>query len=234
MKKKILMFALTAFSILSLKMNAYYVYYCFNGRVDIYQTKTVTNPTTGVSHTALVYVGSGGGCPVGQRWWFSTANLIKPTSPGWEQTELTPADYTAMSVITNNPPTQIGLNDATANFQAVLNNPTLERWIDPLKIDQTLANSMGLYNAFEIYAPTILGNPVANKKVDYKLRSNTGRNITVKLTNSLTGAVVYNQSTTMIKGENSNSFTVASNVSGTFVLSFISLKNTINRTIIIN
>jgi hypothetical protein len=221
----------------SQKMSANLIYFCHKGLVEIWYTNENINPITGIKETSLHFCCMGGGCPKGDFWIISVPNRIIANQPNWNETELSDEEYDVLTRLNNGNgyvPTVEHKNEVMAKYLALKDNPTYHKWIDPMRLSVAPFNTEITTDSYEIYALTVTNQPNTDKKIYFNVRSNTGGNIAVELTNVLNGSIVKIENISLSLGQNTKYINIPANLSGTFVVKFISTKNSITRTIVVN
>ncbi len=235
--KKALLFLAFGLMGLSLKMEASLIYFCHNGYVEIWVSSPYQNPNTHAWSNNLGYCCPGGGCPKGDFWIIEVPNRVMAGHSNWAETELSPEEYASMPTRNTNDgyvPSAEHTAEVLAKFNQLKDNPTYQKWADPMKLNSNFSSTPLDMLDYEIYALTVTNNPNNDKKLYITTRSNTGNTITVELVNIITGNTIRIENISLTLGQNSTQINLPTNLIGTFIAKFISAKNTIERTVIIN
>jgi hypothetical protein len=230
MKKALLILAIGLMG-LSLKMGAVttLTYFCHNGYVEIWVTNTYDNPIGGGTSSNTGYCCRGGYCPKGDFWIIQVPGRIMAGQPNWSETELSEEEYVALRTLSNSDgyaPDAAHTADVLAKFNQLKDNPTYQKWIDPLKLNSSFVSTSTEGLDYEIYALTVNNNPNSDKKLYVSLRSNMGNTIAVELVNIITGNSTRIENIPLSLGQNSTQVNLPTSLSGTFIAKFISTKNT--------
>lgn len=209
-------------------------YFCHRGQMKIYFQHFYTNPLTGLVESNTTFCCYGGGCPSNLNYIFSVNHNLLANANDWATTEIDEDSYDGLSSMTAAPsqPAQPFLDSLNHVMDSLSLLPNMERWADPLKIDQNLANDLDLYNQIEVYAPTIFSNPSTNKKVKFSFRCSSGNTVSVTLKNGA-GTTIYSNTFGTVLGDNVIEFTATGAPTGTYQLRVLASKNEFNRAVII-